>query len=459
MNDLRLIKCIAGRSVEQHRCFLVEMPPAEITVAGGAVAIWEEKGNCIKKKKEKDIVVVSLREMIEQLDCTDDVPSVFICPISLEPMQDPVTLCTGQTYERTNILRWFSTGHYTCPTTMQELWDVSLTPNTTLRRLISKWYSQRFFLQKIQVEDVRTRIKLLLDKLRKAKGQTRVQTLTALRGLTQTEESAKKTMVEEGGISLLSSLLGPFTSHAVGSEAIGILVQLSLDSEGKKTLAQPAKISLMVDLLHEGIIDTKINSARLIETVFDIEDQELGFESVSSFRLLFGLLRLVKEKKYPKAMAAGLSLLRVVCSCKQVRNLVVGIGAVVQLVELLPSATTICVETGMAILEILSTTPEGRKALKDCSFTIPNIVGVLMRVSESCTQNALSILLAVCSLAPEECTSMAVEAGLAAKLLLVIQSACDPVLKQRSSELLKLCSHNYTATIFVSKCELAHTIQ
>jgi hypothetical protein len=71
----------------------------------------------------------------------------------------------------------------------------------------------------------------------------------------------------------------------------------------------------------------------------------------------------------------------------------------------------------------------------------------------------LSILWAVCMLAPEECTALAVEAGLAAKLLLVIQSACNPVLKQQSVELLKLCSLNYTSTIFISECKLTRTIQ
>lgn len=400
---------------------------------------------------------IPLKQMIEELDCSD-VPSVFICPISLEPMQDPVTLCTGQTYERSNILQWFSIGHhYICPTTMQELWDVSLTPNTTLSHLIYKWFSHRYMMQKKQAENVQERVKELLEKLRKAKGQTRIKALCALRLIAQTDESARKSIVDEGGVMLLSSLLGPFTSHAVGTEAIGILVRLPLDSEGKTSLTEPAKISLMVDLLHEGTMETRINSAKLIETLVDIED--LKSENVSSFRLLFGLLRLVKDKKYPRAMAAGLSLLRIICSCKQVRIQVVGIGLVVQLVELLPYATIPCLETSLAILDILSTTPEGRAALKDCACTIPNIVRVLMRVSENYKQHALSILWTVCKLAPEECTSTAVEAGIAAKLLLVIQSSCNPVVKQRSAELLKLCSLNYTATIFISKCKLTRTIQ
>ncbi|KAL6538746.1 U-box domain-containing protein 30 [Orobanche gracilis] len=42
---------------------------------------------------------MDLKRMIEELNLSE-IPSVFICPISLEPMDDPVTLCTGQTYER-----------------------------------------------------------------------------------------------------------------------------------------------------------------------------------------------------------------------------------------------------------------------------------------------------------------------------------------------------------------------
>lgn len=77
-------------------------------VNGGGVGVVDEK--------------LDLKKMIKELDL-QDIPSVFICPISLEPMQDPVTLCTGQTYERLNIHKWFNLGHLTCPTTMQELWD------------------------------------------------------------------------------------------------------------------------------------------------------------------------------------------------------------------------------------------------------------------------------------------------------------------------------------------------
>ncbi|XP_031483732.1 U-box domain-containing protein 30-like [Nymphaea colorata] len=399
---------------------------------------------------------VDLGMMIEELEGIE-VPTVFICPISLDPMLDPVTLCTGQTYERCNILKWLSMGHFICPTTMQELWDDSVTPNRTLSQLIYSWYSQKYVLHKKRSEDVQGRVTELLEALRKVKGQARIQALKELHQVVAAHVSAKKAVADEGGIALVLSLLGPFTSHAVGSEAIAILVNLDLDSEAKTNLMQPAKFSLLVDMLNEGTVETKISCTRLIELMVD--ERDFRSEMVSSLSLLVGLLRLAKDKRYPNGIAAGLRLLKTVCSYKQVKILVVSIGAVSQLMDLLSCLNSEVLEDVLFILELLSSIPEGRTALKDCPCTIQNLVRLLMRVSENCTQYALSILWEVCMLAPEECASLAVEAGLAAKLLLVIQSGCNPVVKQRSAELLKLCSLNYTATIFISKCKLTRTMQ
>ncbi|XP_020591189.1 U-box domain-containing protein 30-like [Phalaenopsis equestris] len=404
---------------------------------------------------------LDLKKMIEELEPAgaDDIPSVFICPISLDPMLDPVTLCTGQTYERSNIQRWLSMGHRTCPTTMQELWEDAVTPNRTLHHLIHTWFSQRYLRMKKRSEDVGGQAAELLVSLRRVKGQARIQTLKELGKLVALHSTAaRKAVADAGGVTLLSSLLGPFTSHAVGSEVITILVNLQLDSDARNSLMQPAKISLVVDMLNEGTVDTKINCARLIELL--MEYRNFRSEILSSLSLLVGLLRLVKDKRHSNGVAVGLGLLKTICNHKQqVRGLMVSIGAVAQLVELLPHLSSECLESALQILDELSSLPEGRASLKDCSQTIPNLVKLLMRVSEACTQYALSILWCVCKLAPDECASLAVEAGLAAKLLLVIQSGCSPSLKQRSAELLKLCSLNYTATLFISKCKLTRTIQ
>ncbi|EEF52259.1 U-box domain-containing protein 30 [Ricinus communis] len=401
---------------------------------------------------------LDLKNIIKELESIE-VPSVFICPISLDTMLDPVTLCTGQTYERSNILKWFSLGHYTCPTTMQELWDDVVTPNKTLQQLIYSWFSQKYLALKKRSEDVQGRVIDVLDTLKKVKGQARVQALKELRQLVAAHSTAKKAVLDNGGVGVSSvcNLLGPFTSHAVGSEVVGILVNLDLDAASRENLMQPAKISLVVDMLNEGSIETKINCTKLIEMLMEGKDFES--QNVSSLSLLVGLLRLVKDKRYPDGVLAGLGLLRSLCLHESIRSPVVSIGAIPQLVELLPTLNNECLELALYILDVLSTIPEGKLALKDCANTIPTVVKLLMKVSDNCTQLGLSVLWAVCQLAPEESAALAVEAGLAAKLLLVIQSDCNPELKQRSSELLKLCSLNYTATLFISKCKLTRTIQ
>ncbi|KAJ0973123.1 hypothetical protein J5N97_021082 [Dioscorea zingiberensis] len=67
------------------------------------------------------------------------IPLLFRCPISLDLFTDPVTLSTGQTYDRPSIEQWLARGNRTCPVTMQRLHDTSLVPNHTLRHLIDQW--------------------------------------------------------------------------------------------------------------------------------------------------------------------------------------------------------------------------------------------------------------------------------------------------------------------------------
>ncbi|KAI4352959.1 hypothetical protein L6164_007162 [Bauhinia variegata] len=67
------------------------------------------------------------------------VPTLFRCPISMDVMRSPVSLCTGVTYDRSSIQNWLDSGHDTCPATMQVLPYKDFTPNLTLHRLIDLW--------------------------------------------------------------------------------------------------------------------------------------------------------------------------------------------------------------------------------------------------------------------------------------------------------------------------------
>jgi hypothetical protein len=66
-------------------------------------------------------------------------PEEFRCPISLQLMSDPVIICSGQTYERACIEKWFEEGHDTCPKTQQKLTHLNVTPNYCVKALIMSW--------------------------------------------------------------------------------------------------------------------------------------------------------------------------------------------------------------------------------------------------------------------------------------------------------------------------------
>ncbi|KAL9330155.1 hypothetical protein ACSQ67_005158 [Phaseolus vulgaris] len=67
-------------------------------------------------------------------------PKDFVCPITSHIFDDPVTLETGQTYERKAIEEWFNRGNSTCPITRQKLQNIQLPKtNYVLKRLIASW--------------------------------------------------------------------------------------------------------------------------------------------------------------------------------------------------------------------------------------------------------------------------------------------------------------------------------
>ncbi|KAF2314695.1 hypothetical protein GH714_030059 [Hevea brasiliensis] len=79
---------------------------------------------------------IDVRCNMETLSCLN--PEDFRCPISLELMLDPVTVSTGQTYDRSSIEKWFKAGNMICPKTGERLKNTELVPNTTFRKFIQQ---------------------------------------------------------------------------------------------------------------------------------------------------------------------------------------------------------------------------------------------------------------------------------------------------------------------------------
>jgi len=70
-----------------------------------------------------------------------EIPSRFVCPISLEVMAEPVMCRNGHNFERDALAAWVR-GHGSCPTCRVEIPTVAdLYPNLALRENIAEWWS------------------------------------------------------------------------------------------------------------------------------------------------------------------------------------------------------------------------------------------------------------------------------------------------------------------------------
>ncbi|KAF5766397.1 putative U box domain, armadillo-like helical, Zinc finger, RING/FYVE/PHD-type [Helianthus annuus] len=75
---------------------------------------------------------------------TEPIYDAFICPLSKQIMKDPVTIETGQTFEREAIEKWFDDckengRKLVCPMTLREVNTTDMNPSIALRKTIEEW--------------------------------------------------------------------------------------------------------------------------------------------------------------------------------------------------------------------------------------------------------------------------------------------------------------------------------
>ena len=71
-----------------------------------------------------------------------EIPAGYLCPITLDPMEDPVMAADGNSYERSEIENWFGLGNNTSPKTGGVLPHQFLTPNNNLRSAIQDFLAE-----------------------------------------------------------------------------------------------------------------------------------------------------------------------------------------------------------------------------------------------------------------------------------------------------------------------------
>ncbi|XP_009627648.1 U-box domain-containing protein 26-like [Nicotiana tomentosiformis] len=386
---------------------------------------------------------------LDPLDVGVQIPYYFRCPISLELMQDPVTVCTGQTYDRQSIESWVATGNSTCPVTRSPLSDFSLISNHTLRRLIQDWCvaNRAFGVERIPTPKQPADPVLVRSLLNQAAAESnhlksRLSALRRLRGLARDSDKNRSVISANNAREILLSIVFfrmDSDSSELNHESLAILSMFPL-SEGECffVASDPDRVSYLVSLLFHPSIDVRVNSAALIEVVVaGIRSSELRAQISNIDDVFEGVVGILNYPlAYPRALKVGIKALFALCLVKQHRQKAVAAGAVEALIDRLQDFEKCDAERALATIELLARIPSGCAALASHALTVPLLVKTILKVSERATEYAAGALLSLC-LASEQAQKEAVAAGVLTQLLLLVQSDCTDRAKRKAQMLLK----------------------
>ncbi|XP_058730708.1 U-box domain-containing protein 26-like [Vicia villosa] len=389
-----------------------------------------------------------MRGSLQPLDLGIQIPYHFRCPISLELMRDPVTVSTGQTYDRNSIESWVNTGNTTCPVTRVNLTDFTFIPNHTLRRLIQEWCvaNRAFGVQRIPTPKQPADSALVRTLLNQCSShsvptQMRLNSLRRLRSLARDSDYNRSLI---GSLNVRHVLL-PIVFDYNGldemkNESLALLVLFPLSEAECALVAEDSdKINYLTSLLSHSLFDVRVNSAALIEIVVaGTHSAEIRSQVSNVDGIYDGVVEILKNPiSYPRALKIGIKALFALCLVKQTRHRAVLAGAPAVLVDRLADFEKCDAERALATVELLCRVPDGCAAFASHALTVPMLVKIILKISDRATEYAAGALMALCS-ESERCQREAVTAGVLTQLLLLVQSDCTERAKRKAQLLLKL---------------------
>ncbi|GLJ55799.1 hypothetical protein SUGI_1198120 [Cryptomeria japonica] len=392
-----------------------------------------------------------------------EIPSYFVCSISLQLMQDPVTLCTGVTYDRESIEKWiFTMGNNTCPATKQILNNQELIPNHTLRRLIQHWSiaNSSMGVPLIATPDPPVDTNQLNELLRDIgtwpAPPFRLKGLKKLRSLAEKSETNRRCIASSEAPAAMISLIesqsddedetGCSYDVAVAcEEALGILHSLiPLPDKTLDLFASAKCLASVGSILKRGTSKARFHAALLSQTVSRKVLER--FVMNASDDLIEGLLEVLTEEVCEQATVAALGVLTAITiNSRSSRKKAIEAGAVSALIELLPDQSpekkNSC-ERMLCLLDVLCGCTEGTAAMADHAMGIPAVTKKILRVSQLASEKAVRILWSLCQFSSSEHVMIEMlQVGAVAKLCMVLQVDCTAKTKTKAMEILKLRSN------------------
>lgn len=377
------------------------------------------------------------------------VPSLFRCPISMDVMKSPVSLCTGVTYDRSSIQTWLSQGHNTCPATMQVLPSTDFTPNLTLRSLINHYLHQQpvpaspshSILSRDEASD-------LIRKLRVGAATTSVSvdSLSKVLDFVRFSEENRRFIASSDGVVLdILGILRSSQKIEACEQIVLILNQVLLENGVKKQLTRNIHhgdfdyLSKFVFIFRRGSLSSRISSAKILESIAVDSDSQRKISEKKG--LMMELYKLIDEESDKYAVEAGLSALISISTSKMAKKEIVRFGIVRTVRKILSGSETArqVTEKALEILVAISTCTDGRGAIIEDEECIMAVVKKLMKCSPAATEHGVTMLWSLCCLARDRTAQEAVmKVNGLTKVLLVMQSNCSAGVRQRCGDLVKV---------------------
>ncbi|XP_018807218.1 U-box domain-containing protein 28-like [Juglans regia] len=387
------------------------------------------------------------------------VPSPFRCPISMEVMKSPVSLCTGVTYDRSSIQHWLESGHDTCPATMQVLPSKHLVPNLTLHRLIHLWLlhhhhsslnspssSSSSTAALISSEQVR----IFVDMIEGDNGGQ----LDCHDYLAKIVDFAKVRDENRRFLAHSKSFVEVIVSFLCKSREIEVLelvvrvLYLIMSQKGVEERVRglifgsnnQKYFSSICLLLRDGSLSSKIESVRILESLASDSESKRGIaEKEDLVSVLFHLLN-SDNANTADLHDAILSCLIAVSGSRFGKSKLIRLGLVRVLSERLsnPNTKTSTAEKSLNLLSVAASCGEGRSTISEDSKQC--VAAVVERLMKAGTEDAVAVLWGMCCLhGDRKVKDVVVKSNGVTKLLLVMQSEyCEGHVRRMCAELLKV---------------------
>lgn len=318
---------------------------------------------------------------------------------------------------------------------MQPLSSTDLVPNHTLRRLIHLWSSSSTSSSEQHLPSLSDLASILSDPTADEAYKLRLLSSDALRP------------------SALASLFLAPENLDLAVTLTSLLLSLNLlDDDRKRALIAAilsdldAAVSGLVAVFKADYLPSRVAAARILE-MLTAEERTVIAENRD---LMTELLRLIRESD-GEAVDAGLRcLIGLVGEGRKVTADIVRMGAIPALtyvmeregVEISPAA----IERAMRVMEATIGCGEGRAAFcAEAERCVAAVVGRMMKVGNKGREAAVAVLWSVCCGSGGDRRARkaaAVTKGGFAKILVVMQGDCSPLVRRMAGDLLRVFREN-----------------